>query len=353
MEVINTNYTLEQTTNTIGESRKSNDDMVAGTFSFRANDNRKNHCILLSSRFNNNSREENGPFPGWFLQIVGNKFSLAFGNGKKWTSVISKKAVVNNTWHQVSFSLNNKTKRIELYFDNDLSYMENVTFRKPCDYINVCALNNKKEFQFNGEVKELKIGDMLEEAKTDVLDEEDSVIDNINKSKDYIKTIQTCIKNFKEDIESLKVVKQQIETWKYRGLQLDTLLLDKQIKDYEKNIMKFQNDMKEHLKSLHIFDTVIKGTNNDEETDLENRGPEELYDIYLSNLYEDIDVINNAEDVVNGIKSKGVDIGNSLEKMDNQRNTIIDIIENTEIDLSNRLETISEMMQVITINEDE
>lgn len=350
MEVINTNYTLEQTTNIIGESRKSNHDMVAGTFSFKANDDRKNHCILLSSRFNDNSREENGPFPGWFLQIVGNKFSLAFGNGKKWTSVISKKAVVNNTWHHVSFSLNNKTKRIELYFDNEMSYMENVIFRRPCDYINVCALNNKKEFQFNGEIKQLKIGDKLKEVEISE-EEEDSVINNINNSKDYIKTIHTCIKNFKEDIESLKQVKEQIETWKYRGLQLDTALLDKQIEDYEKNIMKFQNDMKDHLKSLHIFDTIIKGTNDYEEKDLENKGPEELYDIYLNNLYQDIDVIHNAEDVVNGIKNKGVDIGNSLEKMDNQRNTIIDIIGNTEIDLLNRLEIISDMMQVITIDE--
>ena len=159
MNVVNVRYELDKANEPIGVHVDSANDVVAGKFSFRANNTRRSHCLLLSSRFNQHSREENGPFPGWFVQIVGNNLSLAFGNGKTWTSVKSTKPVVNNTLHTVEFSLNNVEKRIDLYFDGELSSLQNVTFRQPCDYLNICALNNKREFPFDGEIHNLQLGD--------------------------------------------------------------------------------------------------------------------------------------------------------------------------------------------------
>jgi len=77
MRLNNSNFSLENVLKqVIGETwTPINSNVIAGEFSFKANSSK--HSILLCSRFNANSQEENGPFPGWFLQMAGTGFSLA------------------------------------------------------------------------------------------------------------------------------------------------------------------------------------------------------------------------------------------------------------------------------------
>ena len=112
-----------------------NNGIIAGEMYVKPSKNRSRHCIILASRFNKNSREENGPFPGWFIQIVGNRLSLGIGNGKTWKSITCDKIIHNEKWHHIAFSLDNNKKIGELYLDGNRSFLNNIIFRKPCNFI--------------------------------------------------------------------------------------------------------------------------------------------------------------------------------------------------------------------------
>ena len=126
----------------------NNDHLIAGEFDFKVNESRPRHSIMLSSRFNKNSREENGPFPGWFVQIVGNSISIGIGNGKTWLNLSNNGQIIDNQWNHVAFSINNKTKKAYLYLNGNSSSKDNITYRKPCNLITAEALNKKGEFNY-------------------------------------------------------------------------------------------------------------------------------------------------------------------------------------------------------------
>jgi len=88
---------------------------IACELFMKPSSNRPHHCIVIASRFNQHNVEPNSPFPGWFLQIVGNNLSLGIGNGKTWKSVKTNKTILNGTWYHVAFSLDNDKNVAELY----------------------------------------------------------------------------------------------------------------------------------------------------------------------------------------------------------------------------------------------
>ena len=113
---------------------------------------------MVSSRFNANSKEENGPFPGWFIQIVGNRLSIGIGNGKTWLSLTSKQQINNNTLNLVQFSLDNENKNVMLGLNKQYVVKKDITFRVPVSYLTLGALNMKNEFRFVGELYNINIG---------------------------------------------------------------------------------------------------------------------------------------------------------------------------------------------------
>jgi len=99
---------ISTVTKTVGHTLRYND-KVAVEFCFNIKKNQSRHTILMASRFNSHNREENGPFPGWFVQIVGNQLSLVIGNGSTWVSVIAD-TPMHTLLHRIGFSVINQYK---------------------------------------------------------------------------------------------------------------------------------------------------------------------------------------------------------------------------------------------------
>lgn len=349
MDIKNTNYQLEHIhSQIVGKQFNADKNKVAGKFLFKSNKERSHHAILLSSRFNSNNQEENAPFPGWFIQIVGSQLSLAYGNGKTWNSLKAKTQVVHEKWYKVYFSLNNNTKLFELYLNDEYVKLENVSFRTPCKYINVGALNNKGEFPFNGEIKNLNLGQELVKV---IHESNTSIKDSLNNLFDSINSIKNCIINTENDVKSLKDILDKITLWKYRGLQIDTDILEKQITTYENNLIEHTDKIKQHVKFSQEIDRNIKGTDN-----IENKTNINdlllLYESILKNLENDIKIIDDAEILIKEIHEDGVDIGNSLEAMNNQKKSIVKVIKDSEVNLFEYLQEVSNIMNIVTLNED-
>lgn len=326
----------------------NNDNIIAGEFYFKPSNSRSKHCIMLASRFNKNSAEENGPFPGWFVQIVGNSLSIGVGNGKTWQSVVSSGEVVNN-WNHVAFSLNNNTKIGELYLNGVRNMKNNITFKKPCQFLTVGALNMKNEFKFDGEISDIKIGNKLVEKKMEVVEvKSDNVNQYIEQSNEYLKNIKNNLQNLSNDIESLTDVKNKITSWKYRGLQLDTLLLDNQIEDYIKKKINFEKETKDKAEKLSKLDYKINPT----KVNIDKNNYLEFYKICLSNLKTDLDMLNDAVNNLSKFKNFGVELGTAFKCIDEQKEEIINTIKEATEDLKVREMKTFEMMEIIKINEE-
>ena len=328
-----------------------NSGLISAEFNFKTYENRPRHSIMLASRFNKNSREENPPFPGWFVQIVGNSLSIGVGNGKTWLSIISNGQVINNQWNHVSFSINNKTKKGFLYLNGHCTSKENITFRKPCNLITTGALNKKGEFKFTGELKNIIIGTELVEKEV-VSVEDKSSSDDINsyitKSDNHIKIIKNNISHIENDIESLKEIKSKILSWKYRGLELDTSLLDNQIKRFIEEKQNLEQETKKAADILFELDYKI----NPNKESLDKNNYLDFYSSCLHNLKNDIDTLNSAVENLSSFTKLGVELGNAFDKIKEQKNFIKDkIIEANEY-LSNMEKITFNMMKIITINED-
>ena len=206
-------------------------DKVAAEFCVKISPNKPNHTILLASRFNKNSIEPNLPFPGWFFQLVGNFFYLGFGDGKTWHSVKTAPVEVNK-WYHVAFSLDNEKRRVEVYLNGEITFKDGISFKNPCNTLVLGALNPRGEFKFvGGEIKDLKLGDQL--VKIEKRSEKETL--DIKVCLSNLILIKENLNNIENDIKSLSDILAQIESWKLRGLEIDTQLLEKQIEIMQKN----------------------------------------------------------------------------------------------------------------------
>ncbi len=351
IQIKDTEFSLENSNNNIVNIYPfifNNDNIIAGEFYFKPSNSRSRHCIMLASRFNRNSSEENGPFPGWFIQIVGNSLSIGVGNGKTWQSIVSSEEVVNN-WNHVAFSLNNDTKIGELYLNGVRNIKNNITFKKPCQFLTVGALNMRGEFKFDGDISDIKIGNKLFEKKMEVVEVKSNDVNQyIEQSNEYLEKIKNNLQNLGNDIESLEYVKNQITSWKYRGLQLDTLLLDNQIEDYIKKKTDFEKETKDKAEKLSKLDYKINPTKDN----IDKNNYLEFYKICLSNLKTDLDILNDAVNNLLKFKNLGVELGTVFKSIDEQKEEIISTIKEATEDLKVREMKTFEMMELIKINEE-
>ena len=183
----------------------SSNNKIAGELFFKASSNRPNHSILIASRFNEQNREPNPPFPGWFLQLVGSSLSLGIGNGNTWKSVIAKKKIVNDQIYHVAFSLDNDSKTVELYLDGEKNVLNNITYKRPCDLVTMGALMPNGNYGFKGEIEDIRLGETLipYQKKEEF---------NLENSKEHLNTIKSNLENVDGDINSLKSVLNQINS---------------------------------------------------------------------------------------------------------------------------------------------
>ena len=162
---------------------------------------------------------------------------MGIGNGRTWLSVKSKQAVPKNKLSVVHFSLNNETKKAILGLNHDFTLLTNVEFRCPVGFLTVGALNMRGEFRFAGELQGITIGTSLETVQT----REESLGESTCNTKQMVEASHVLLDNIKRnlhdvdnDIVSLQDIKKNIDSWKLRGLQLNTDLLENQISEFIK-----------------------------------------------------------------------------------------------------------------------
>ena len=314
-------------------------DKVAADFYVKIHPNKPNHSILVASRFNSNNVEPNPPFPGWFFQLVGNTFSLGFGDGKTWNSVKTAPVEVNK-WYHVAFSLDNQKKRAEVYLNGEMTFKEGVTFKKPCNTLVVGALIPNGGYKFAGEIKDLKLGDTL--IKIEKRTDQETL--DIKVCLNNLLLIKENLTNIENDIKSLDDILAQIESWKLRGLEIDTQLLEKQIETMQKKLSDFNNEFKKEYLSLKDFDNNIKPNNNNNNKDLF-----ENYKLVLQNLIKDMEVLDNAIDELSEFKELGVKLGTAFESITAQKELIKKVIKDTENKLQKKVEKTIRIMDVVNL----
>lgn len=351
MEVKNKKLKIEHSRDVNVHTYNHDNDLIAGEFNFKTDESRPRHSIMLASRFNKDSREDNPPFPGWFVQIVGNSLSIGIGNGKTWLSIISTGQIIDNEWNHVSFSIDNKTKKGFLYLNGHCTSKDNITFRKPCNLVTTGALNKKGEFKFAGELSDIIIGTELIEKQTVSVQEPESTDDiesYIIKSDNHIKVIKNNISGIENDIKSLEEIKSEILSWKYRGLELDTTLLDNQIKRFVENKHTLEEETKKQSDALFQLDYKINRTDDtvNESNHLDR------YGTCLHNLKGDIDILNNAVEDLSNFTKLGIELGNAFDKIKEQKDYIKDQIIQSNEYLKNMEKTTYDMMNIVTINEE-
>ena len=324
---------------------------IAGQFFFKPSATDKRHTILLASRFNSNSRELNGPFPGWFIQMVGDRLSMGIGNGRTWLCVKSKQAVPKNKLSVVHFSLNNETKKAVLGLNNDFTLLTNVEFRCPVGFLTVGALNMRGEFRFTGELQSITIGTSLETVQN----REKSLGESACNTKQMVEESHVLLDNIKRnlhdvdnDIVSLKDIKKNIDSWKLRGLQLNTDLLENQISEFIKRKNNFLNIIVLDTKDLSLFNHKIE-TVESRHNEKDNKNVFVFYKETMSGLQKDIVTLDNVVDELQQFKDLGVKLGTAFESIQLQRKNICTKIKNTLMKLQNYENNSKEMMNIVQL----
>ncbi len=324
-----------------------NENKVSVELQVKIDKNKPGHCILLSSRFNTNGVEPNPPFPGWFLQVVGNIFSLAFGDGKTWHSVKTK-AVEYDKWYHIAFTLDNDSKQVVIYVDGEKNYENNITFKPPCDTLVIGGLSpkNNEQFNFKGEMKNIKLGSNIELIKKEIEEKDIDITTCLSK----LRILKSNITNINNDITSLHNILDQIESWKLRGAKIDTLLLENQIKFMQTELATFCKEFKNECIELKKFDDNIRTENDDNIK--ESNEDLDTYNIILNNFLKDLDILNNIVKNLTSYSKLGVKLGDAFQVIDQQKEEIIKKILDCEIILDEYINKTSKIMNTVQINED-
>ena len=179
--------------------------------------------------------------------------------------------------------------------------------RKPCNLITAGALNKKGEFKFKGELSNIVIGTQLVEKENNFVENKntDNSIDQyIEKADKHIKVIKNNISHLEKDIESLEMIKKQILSWKYRGLEIDITLLEKQIEQFIDKKHKLILETKNAAELLFKLDHKI----NPESELVEKDNYYDFYSTCLHNLKKDIDILNRAVTDLSKFTSLGIQL---------------------------------------------
>lgn len=323
---------------------------IAGQFHFKIDPGCKRHSILIASRFNKHSREQNPPFPGWFIQIVGDRLSMGIGNGKTWLSVKCPQPIQKGKVNLVQFSLNNETKRIVLGLNNVFNIKENISFKCPVAFLTVGALNMRGEFRFDGELNDIFIGTSLEiQSNNTPLEVKCDIKECVETSHEMLDNIKNNLLNIHNDIKSLQNIKENIQSWKLRGLQLDTVLLDNQIKKFIESKNEFTTTIIQDSKNLQVLNHKINQQNKSQ--------PKTTSDVFgffketIQCLYQDIKTLDNVVTELMQFKELGVELGNAFDSIKKQRLEICEKLKQTLKKLKEYEHNTREMMNIVQIHE--
>lgn len=145
-----------------------------------------------------------------------------------------------------------------------------------------------------------------------------------------LKEFNAYVQNFNQDISDMISIKNTIQSWIKRGIDLnlgtDQLQnqINKWIKKENELIEEFKNNINELKKvddRIEKNDIIIYNDNLDSFSEKWN----ELFTIYekiYCNLEEDVKILNNAKNDISAYEKLGVQMGNAMQLLDSQINNI-------------------------------
>jgi len=147
------------------------------------------------------------------------------------------------------------------------------------------------------------------------------------------------VTNFDQDIVCMKDVLGKINNWITDGISsLNTCVspLAEQIKQWEDKMEHFLESFKNNITELKLVDDRINNTIeiNIEDTDYDNcidrwKHYNSLHSALYHNLQDDIKILQNVTNDLSNYTNLGVELGNSLEKINEQKQNIETAITNS------------------------
>ena len=91
--------------------------------------------------------------------------------------------------------------------------------------------------------------------------------------------------------------------------------------------------------------------NSDNSDNIEKENYYDFYSTCLHNLKKDIDMLNNAVNDLSKFTNLGIELGNAFEKVNEQKDYLVNKIIDANKYLKNMEKTTFEMMDIVTIND--
>ena len=293
---------------------------MVGEFYLNIEDKDYEHSVIMSSRFNDENKDSE-QYTGWFIQLIQNELSLVVGNGKQWVNIVSNANIKKNIFYHVYFNVSDT--KCELYVDGCHNFKENISFIKACDHLVIGALNTNEDFRFYGEVKKLVLGNILQVDKIEDSNSEDVCDFNL-----YINNVNNNMNKLNVHVSILNEMKEKIIKWNLKGLSYDISILqnlEKQIENYKNNKTEFVNNINNFLEKIFDENEIVKKTNrtiNDSNIIVK-------YGKILNNYVKIIKLCENSKDVINRYQLLSIDVGDSLDTIEEQKNKVNVCFENS------------------------
>jgi len=341
-------FTFQQTSLSLIES-ELNDGPLYNVCNNRPNNNvsgkivfqktgKTHHVVLASARFDRNNREINGPLPGWFVQIVGSNITLAWGTGKKWTSC-SGGTITLNKDHEFVFDINNNTKVVTVWLDGVQSSQSNIVFKHATNDVIIGALNTRPEFQFDGILKSVVIGEDVQ--LTESLPPTDITHDQISTLVDQLRQ---NIQNIQKDMNALENIELLIEGWRTRGVNISSTTILEQKQSYESRLLLFMTTISTYTDSIKYKEMEV----DNGETSLTQNGDQlDVLSTSLNGLFDDILLIQDAIKTLRHYSSIGIRLGNVNEAVDKQITSIQDSLNDAGRQLTHWIQETDELKNEI------
>ena len=89
------------------------------------------------------------PFSGYAIQTTGsNQIRIVLMNGTSSRIYVDTTSTISHSsWYHIAFTLDNHSKKVEIYLDGEKTFKNNITFKPPCDTLVIGGLSPKNNEQ--------------------------------------------------------------------------------------------------------------------------------------------------------------------------------------------------------------
>ena len=290
------------------------------------------HVVLLCTRCNAQGREMNGPFPGWFVQIVGSSLSVAWGDGHTWHSHQAGSVQVDVEY---DFYFEFESGTVRTYLNGISAESTNRTvFRYSGRTLTIGALSSRRDFLFDGSIQMISIGTGLDEARgfliPPTVSQTQTTLDTYTS---MLERIETNMKDVETDIDTMETIELLLLRWKALGVHIESSALQQQVVRSHEWLQQFQEQMNQII--LNTLEPVNDRIKADTKTTMLPMQylVLERFEYTMRQLKEDREILLSARDSLAQYKHLGVELGTAFETIDKQVQTIDTAVEHAMLQL--------------------